>query len=66
MVESIVLAAIVAIFLLLVLVSVTGWLQLRQIHQAVNSNMTAALNKIDELHARLADIAKKERMANEP
>lgn len=49
--------AVIVMGLITVLVAVIiGYQQLRQIHAAVNSNMTTALNKIDELHGKLAGV----------
>lgn len=50
------LAVIVACAALLLIAIIAGYLQLRQIHAAVNSNMTTALNKIDELHGVIAGL----------
>jgi outer membrane lipoprotein-sorting protein len=50
------LAILVAIAVVFVIGATLTYLQLKQIHSAVNSNMTAALNKIDELHGRVAQL----------
>lgn len=57
------LALTIGLFLFLGIVVVAGWLQLRQIHAAVNSNMTTALNKIEDLHGRVAALVKEARHA---
>lgn len=59
------LAIIIAGFLLLLVAIVAGYLQLRQIHAAVNSNMTVALNKIDELHGVIAGLVAGQRELEE-
>lgn len=49
--------AVIVMGLVVVLVGIIlGYQQLSQIHAAVNSNMTTALNKIDELHGKLAAV----------
>lgn len=55
------LAVIVACAALLLVGLIAGYLQLRQIHAAVNSNMTTALNKIDELHGIIAGMKQEEK-----
>lgn len=54
--ETVTLAGVVVMFLLLLIITVLGYLQLKQIHSAVNSNMTSALNKIEDLHGRVAEL----------
>lgn len=63
---QLIVAAIITVALMLGLLAVVGYLQLRQIHSAVNSNMTAALNKIDELHGRLAEVVELNRQQEMP
>lgn len=50
------LAIIITIGALMAVGSVAGYLQLRQIHAAVNSNMTTALDEIKALHGRVAGL----------
>lgn len=59
--DTTVLALAVAAFLVIVGGTVIVYLQLRQIHAAVNSNMTTALNKIEDLHARVAELVQEAR-----
>lgn len=61
--ESVVLAFVVGMAVLMIVVGIAGWLQLKQIHAAVNSNMTTALNKIEDLHARVAELVMEARHA---
>lgn len=62
--DSVVLAAVIGMFLFFILVTVLGYLQLKQIHAAVNSNMTTALNKIEDLHARVAELVEEQHVVN--
>lgn len=49
-----ILAVVTSGFLVVLIGIIVGYMQLKQIHAAVNSNMTTALDKIDELHNRLS------------
>lgn len=63
--EEIIVGAVVSMFILMVLYGVAGYVQLRQIHAAVNSNMTTALNKIEDLHGRVAELVQEARHREE-
>lgn len=54
--DTVTLGAVIGMAVFLILVAVLGYLQLSQIHNAVNSNMTSALNKIEELYGRITHL----------
>lgn len=59
--ETITIGFVIAMALMMVIGGVLVYLQLRQIHAAVNSNMTTALNKIEDLHGRVAELVSEAR-----
>lgn len=63
--EYVVLTLVISGFSLVLVGMVVGYLQLRQIHSAVNSNMAAAMNKISELHGVISSMKETIRVERE-